>query len=209
MAQVKEPFAALNKAMDKKQKCEYDAATPTWSCNLDGSSTTLGKNTPGEPTDASQESQLSASRWPSQAHHLIPHKQLKGHQLSKWLKADGNLFADTKYNVDHKNNGKWMPYASKLKEWKGATPTKKRNLMFKVMRLANIQLHQGRHSRSDKYRIGVTAYKARVDEYLNRIRDNAVSHVKGQSSSKKKKKPCTDCQNKKQGKKFPPRNNTL
>jgi len=131
---------------------------------------------------------------------LIPHLQLKDHPVSKWLKESSFLYADTKYNVDHSNNGKWMPYASSLPEW--TTTTDKKTLMFKVMRLANIQLHQSRHSSGNAYGVGEAPYKQRVAEYLDKIRSNSVSHYAGNPK-------CDDCDGEKQSGKYPPRNNTV
>jgi hypothetical protein len=193
--------------MSKDSKCNYKPNnTPQWKANLEGSGEALAANL-GKKPKATSASQLSKNNWPSQAHHLIPHKQLKGHQVAKWLKGKSKLYADTYYDVDHENNGKWMPYASGLKEWivGASTPAQKkknRDLMFKVMKLANIQLHQGRHSKSNKYGIGLTPYKARVDEYLCKINNHSKSHYAGPNK-------CSTCSGKKQSGKYPPRENTV
>lgn len=206
MAEMGEGIAIMAAALDEDAKCDYEPPSESWKANLDGSGTALGNNLGNKP-DASSEADLTATAWPSQAHHLIPHKTLKEHPVAKWLKKGDFLFADTYYNVDHANNGKWMPYASSLKEWK-KKPTKKadiasnRALMFKVMSLSQIQLHQGRHSSSDRYGIGDAPYKERVKSYLKKIKNNAVSHYAG-------KKPCQDCKGKQQNGKYPPRANTV
>jgi hypothetical protein len=200
VTEVGESVAVLVGEMDKKEECDYKPEETKWRCNLSGNSTTLGNNLGNKP-DASKESELSSGSWPSQAHHLIPHKQLAAHPVSKWLKKGSILYGDTQYDVDHRNNGKWMPYASSLAEWRRSGVRKKRDLMFKVMRLSGIQLHQGRHSRSP-YGVGQLGYKERVDQYLDKIRNNAVSHAKGPP-------PCDDCSSKKDGKLLPPRDNTV
>ena len=182
-------------------KCEHKPKKSTWTANLAGNSTTLGDNLKNKP-DAATAADITASDWPSQAHHLIPHLQLKAHAVAKWLKKSSIIFEDTKYNVDHKKNGKWMPYASKLPEWKKYSAKKKRDLMFLLMRVSGIQLHQGRHSRKNKYGIGVAAYKARVAEYLDKIRNRSAAHVKGPPK-------CKPCDGKKDGDKYPARHNTV
>jgi hypothetical protein len=195
-----ESVAVLVKAMAKKDECEYKPEDTPWRCNLSGDSTTLGNHL-GEKPHASKESELSSGSWPSQAHHLIPHKQLAAHPVSKWLKKGSILLADTQYDVDHEKNGKWMPYASGLKEWRSSGVRRKRALMFKVMELSGIQLHQGRHSHNP-YGTGSLGYKERVDQYLDKIRNNAITHIKGPP-------PCEDCKSKQDAKKFPPRDNTV
>lgn len=191
---------------DDDDKCSYKSDDDGWVANLDGSGEVLGNNLGNKP-NATTESGLSATSWPSQAHHLIPHKTLKPHPLSKWLKESDFLFADTSYDVDHENNGKWMPYASSLREWitgatKKADVDSNRRLMFKVMRLAQIQMHQGPHSSRKRYGIGEAPYKERVKLYLKKIKNNAVSHYAGTNA-------CSDCSGKKQANKFPPRVNTV
>ena len=94
-----------------------------------------------------------------------------------------------------------------LPEWKtGATSAKdiaqNKTLMFKVMELAQIQLHQGRHSASNRYDIGDQAYKKRVKDYLAKINENAMSHFAGVCK-------CQDCSGKEQAGKYPPRDNTV
>lgn len=191
---------------DKKLKCDYQPENLNWTANLDGDSTALGTNL-GQKPHAENESQLTKDRWPSQAHHLIPHLTIKSHAVAKWLKSGSIIYSDTKYNVDHENNGMWMPYASSLAEWKtGATTAsaiaKNWALMFRVMALAQIQLHQGRHSSSNKYGIGECPYHERVKQYLEKIKNNAVSHFN-------KKPACVDCSGKSQAGKVPPRDNTV
>jgi hypothetical protein len=184
---------------DKKNKCEFKPDETTWTANLKVSSDTLGTNLDNKP-DSKNESQLSSSDWPSQAHHLIPHLTIADHDVKDFLKTGDILYGDTKYNVDHKNNGKWMPYASSRPEWKIYNSKKKRALMYKVMGLAGIQLHQEPHSKKNKYGIGDDAYKQRVTTYLDKIQNNGASHFA-------KPNPCQDC--KENINKYPPRNNTV
>ena len=200
MTELNEGIAALLGFMEDDEKCEYQPQKG-WKCNLNGSSSALATQMGNKPTTTTKESALSATCWPSQAHHLVPHIQLKAHAVAKWLKTGPSIYADTQYNVDHKNNGKWMPYASDMDTWK-KKPTQRRSLMFKIMRLSGIQMHQGPHSRRNKYGIGATPYKERVNEYLELIREDAVSHYVGPPE-------CKDCKGKKQAKKYPPRNNTV
>ena len=94
-----------------------------------------------------------------------------------------------------------------LPEWKtGATSAKdiaqNKTLMFKVMELAQIQLHQGKHSSSNRYDISERAYGLRVKDYLDKIDNNAMSHYAGVCK-------CQDCSGKEQAGKCPPRENTV
>lgn len=202
-----EGMAMLTAIVDEDVKCLYQPDNGKgWTANLSGSGEALAANL-GDKPNADSETDLSATNWPSQAHHLIPHKTLKRHKLSHWLQKGDRLFAHTYYNVDHENNGKWMPYASGLREWvtrasSGADLKNNRKLMFKVMEMAQIQLHQGPHSDSDRYGVGEAPYKGRVMEYLDKIQDNALSHYAGDHA-------CSDCSSKKQGGKYPPRGNTV
>src|SRR5690606_20907067 len=97
--------------------------------------------------------------------------------------------------------------ASSLPEWTTAATTKadidkNRVLMFKIMKLAKIQMHQGKHSSSNRYGIGEAPYKERVKQYLKKIKNNAVSHYAGDPC-------CKDCKGKKQANKYPPRENIV
>lgn len=204
--QIGEGIAKLEKIMEEDSKCHYKPDDKKWNANLDGDSGVLSEYLGNKP-NASNEAELTKTAWPSQAHHIIPHLTLKRHILSDWLKSDEILYQDTYYNVDHKNNGKWMPYASILPEWNtGATKQsdieKNRQLMFKIMGLANIQLHQSRHSTSNCYGTAEAGYKERVKLYLDKIKNNAESHYAGEL-------PCSDCSGKKQNGKYPPRKNTV
>ena len=187
--------------LDEKEKCNYKPETNNWRANLDGSSTRLELALGNKP-HANNESELSSSNWPSQAHHLIPHLTLKAHAVADCLKKDNKIYEDTKYDVDHQNNGKWMPYASSLPEWSTGTPTQQRALMFKIMRLAKIQMHQGPHSGKNNYGIGIKPYKKRVIDYLDAIDNHAVSHYADAHK-------CKDCNSKKFANKYPPRENTV
>jgi hypothetical protein len=186
-----------------QEKCDFKPDKQNWTANLDGNSTAL-EGYLGNKPNANKESELSSDNWPSQAHHLIPHVTLKEHAVAMWLKKTGSsiMWGDTFYNVDHENNGVWLPYASALPEWKRYGAKRRRELMFKVMRLSGLQLHQGPHSGSNRYEVGEQPYKACVIKYLDKIKQNAVSHYK-------KKPPCKDCQSKSDNGKVPPRANTV
>lgn len=209
MTQVIEGIDILVQVMDEddvKKKCNYQLSGEAWTCNLEGESSRLAEFL-GDKPNALSEAELTKYKWPSQAHHLIPHLTLLKHNVSKWLETSNVLFNDTYYNVDHKNNGKWMPYASSLPEWKtgSSTPEDKksnRELMFKVMKLSQIQLHQSRHSSSNRYGIGEAPYKERVAQYLDKIRNNGTSHYAGEGK-------CDICDDKKKANKFPARENTV
>ena len=186
-----------------KKKCEYKPPKRDWKANLEGSGESLGKSL-GDKPHAASEKALSASDWPSQAHHLIPHLTLKSHPVAQMIKKGKLVYEDANYDVDHKNNGLWLPYASSLPEWKSYGPAAKRELMFKVMRLSGLQLHQGPHS-SKKYGAGEAGYKQRVTEYLDRLQNNAISHYAGSGGMP----PCEDCKGKSQAGKFPATANTV
>lgn len=203
MTEVGEAVLVELLAQQDKEKCDFKPQKETWTANLEGSSTALEGHLGNKPT-ASRESELSPDHWPSQAHHLIPHLTLKDHMVAMWLKKikSSIMWGDTFYNVDHENNGKWLPYASALQEWKRYGAKRRRDLMFKVMRLSGLQLHQGPHSGSNRYEIGEQPYKACVIKYLDKIKQNAVSHYK-------KKPPCKDCASNSDNGKVPPRANTV
>lgn len=202
MPHQQDGLAALQQDLDQKETCDFRPEKKAWRANLSGSSEVLGDHLGGKPRDAARESELTARRWPSQAHHLIPHLQLADHAVADWLKEGDLLYGDTRYDVDHRNNGVWLPYASSLAEWDEAGPKKKRALMFKVMGLSGLQLHQGPHSRKNRYGVGLAPYKKRVEQYLAKIDDHCISHYAG-------KPPCKDCSAKKEKGKYPPRDNTV
>lgn len=193
-------------------KCETKADDEEWKAILDGSSSRLGSALGNKP-EATQKSQLSAKRWPSQAHHLVPFETLKKHPIKNWLKEKGSskIWADTAYDVDHKKNGMWMPYASSLKEWTTKATSAKdrannRELMFTVMGLAQIQLHQSRHSLRNRYGIGEAPYHVRVNKYLRHIQDGMLRH---EGKRRDGEPVCRDCFNGKRAKLFPPRANII
>lgn len=195
-------LVALLKEQDL-QKCDFKPDETDWTANLDGDSKALEKSL-GEKPSAGEESELSNDKWPSQAHHLIPHLTLKDHAVAKWLQQGNGsiMWGDTFYDVDHEHNGRWLPYASSLKEWGARDAKGRRELMFKVMRLSGLQLHQGPHSGSNRYGVGEQPYKACVVKYLDKIKQSAVSHYK-------KQPPCADCQGNSKSGKVPPRANTV
>jgi hypothetical protein len=215
--QVGEGIAVLVEFMeeDKKKKCDFKPEQKTWKAKLVGKGGTLGDNIGSRP-NATCVAELSSSCFPSQAHHLIPNARLnpkaKGaedeppHSVHEFLIDGDYLYADTDYDINHKKNGKWMPYAHALKEWKTGATLKKdkaynKDIMFKVMQVANIQMHQGAHSYK-KFGVGEAGYLKRVNQYLDKIDDNALSHYAGVFE-------CDDCKSKEQSGKFPPRANII
>lgn len=209
--QLGEPvLVAFIKAENTESKCEVKSTQTQWDAILDGSSSRLGSALGNRP-DASSRKDLSSKDWPSQAHHLVPHETLKKHPIKHWLEEGQKIWGDTEYDVDHKKNGMWMPYASSLKEWKTAAKTKKdrdenRKLMFEVMSLAQIQMHQSRHSLRNRYGIGEAPYHVRVNQYLRRVQDGMVRH----EGKRPDGKPfCKDCFSKKKGSLYAPRENTI
>ena len=189
-------FTLVIDKFDQEKKCEYKPTEHKWKANLDGNSTTLA-NKLGNKPHANSAQELSSTSWPSQAHHLIPHKTLKSHPVAALVKKGKTLYEDANYDVDHKKNGIWLPYASSLPEWSTLDARGKRRLMFEVMALSGLQLHQGPHS-SSKYGMGEAGYKQRVKQYLGKIQNNAISHYAGLS-------PCQDCKSKSQNGKYPAR----
>lgn len=95
------------------------------------------------------------TRFPLQAHHLIPKNYLPKHPVCAFLAVKGTkvgnpgfeLLSDTAYDNDHQHNGYCLPYASPLKEWKdaGSDIDAKDQLAFDLMDLTKRQLHQGSH----------------------------------------------------------------
>src|SRR4051812_44573544 len=131
MTEVGEGVAVVAAYIAEDKKCEYDAEIPQWKCKLEGDGGRLAVNLTihcgiPKPVVPVSVNDVTYTCWPSQAHHLIPWQQLEGHQITQWLtesppKKAGvptKLLKDTPYDVDHGNNGKFMPYASDLLEWK-------------------------------------------------------------------------------------------
>lgn len=206
MTDIAEGVAIVMRAMDEDQRCEHKPPKTSWKCNLDGDGRRLGNNLVsqvGVPRPATPASllQVTERSWPSQAHHLIPWQQLRKHAVSQWLAAappvvPAKLTDDNSYDVDHGLNGKFMPYASALPEWASASAAKKVAIANRVMAVAGIQLHQGRHSKT-KYAAGEAGYKTRVDEYLTAIHVNSLAHS------------CEECAAKKTDGKVAPRKNVV
>ena len=202
-----EGVAMLVELMVKETVCEHKPEAQKWVCKLDGESTRLAGNITDhkdipKPSVPARLSGVTSDSWPSQAHHLIPWQQLLKHPVTQWLaKKKQKLRGDNDYSVDHGNNGKFMPYASDLREWSGANTDRKRAIVEAVMTAAGIQLHQGPHSYKP-YGVGEDGYKTRVGEYLDAIKANSHDHFSA-------KPPCEDCKNKADGKKLPPRRNVV
>jgi hypothetical protein len=201
-----EAFAAALAKTDEKVKCQYKKPKDEWKCVLGGDSGHLetnikrdrGKAKPETPASLAQ---VTKSRWPSQAHHLIPHVQLSGHVVTEWIaESKDALLGDCNYSVNHGLNGKFMPYASSLSDWKSASTEKKVKIANKVMKAAGIQLHQGAHS-YEPYNENQDGYKTRVEEYLEKVKDQSVGHYDPETG-------CEECRETTNGK-VPPRRNTV
>jgi hypothetical protein len=92
------------------------------------------------------------TKFPLQAHHLIPKNFLPKHSVCSFLakgytkNPDYKLKVDAPYDNDHAANGYCLPYASALAEWKGIQgKVKKDKLAQQLMKLTQRQLHQGSH----------------------------------------------------------------
>jgi hypothetical protein len=200
-----EAFAAVLAKMDEEIECQYKPAKEPWNCVLAGDSGHLETNIKrdrkiSKPQTPARLAQVNSRVWPSQAHHLIPHVQLSGHVVTEWIEQDkGTLQYDANYSVNHGMNGKFMPYASALAEWSSASTDRKTEIANAVMKAAGIQLHQGAHS-YEPYNDGQAGYKTRVEEYLEAVKDQSVSHYDPEV--------CEKCSQEKSGK-VPPRRNTV
>lgn len=204
---------AFLKSDNEKAKCAFKPDETTWKANLQGKSSRLRVSLKdNEPTRPASKADLSSSVFHAQAHHLIPHDHLREHAVHHWLQKGDAITGDTRYDVDHRNNGVWLPYAYHLPEWipmaqawqdaTGAKLQANGDLKHEVMRKTRRQLHQGSHSETEDYGAGDAAYHEQVSKYLDKIRNNAASHYKLSP-------PCPDCEPKKDGKKLPPRDNTV
>lgn len=208
--QVKLPVGVAQ-GSTPEEKCELKPpGPPQWVCDLAGDATRLGRNLSEyvpEPLPCPSEASLSLGCWPYQTHHLIPWQQLAKHPVTQWLKETPEkgipqmMYGDTDYCVDSWENGKYMPYASILPEWQGASTKEKLRLRRIVMEKAQMQLHQGPHS-FKAYVAGEEGYKTRVDKYLKEVIRDASGHYK-------KDPPCPDCKDKKQAGKVAPRRNVV
>jgi hypothetical protein len=207
MTEMAEMLAVLLDFLEEGIKCEFPEDKDEWTCTLDGNSDTLAQNITkhmgiAKPKVPSKLADVSPSTWPSQAHHLVPWQQLKKHPVTQWLAmSKKRLLRDNDYSVDHGHNGKFMPYASDLREWSGSSAAKKRRIAERVMTVAGIQLHQGPHSYKP-YGVGEDGYKTRVAEYLEKINGSSLDHYT-------KDPPCKDCKVKSQGGKKSPRRNVV
>jgi hypothetical protein len=209
--QVKLPVGVAQ-AQTPEVKCEFKPpGPPEWVCDLNGDAGRLGDNLSEyvpRPAPCAREADLSFECWPYQTHHLIPWQQLQKHPVTQWLAKTPpgkgipkKLYGDTDYCVDSWENGKFMPYASSLPEWDGASTAEKLRLRRRVMQLARMQLHQGPHSFS-AYAAGEAGYKTRVAEYLNAVTRTANEHYT-------KDPPCDDCKNNERKGKLAPRRNVV
>ena len=150
---------------------------------------------PSEPRELEQGWDLFAcnrNTFPYQTHHLIPEKQLPYHKITNWLtdspkdecrNKDYKLAGDTNYDTNGARNGYFMPFASTTHQWKKKSSKKMRRLVcFEMMRRTKIQLHQGRHSKTEdhleKPDLEGAPYKEQVAEFLGEIDVAVTTHVK-------------------------------
>lgn len=131
------------------------------------------------------------STFPCQTHHLIPEKQLPDHSVTAWLTDSPKsscehekykLSGDTSYDTNGAKNGYFMPFASTTYQWSVATAVQKNKICFEMMRRTKIQLHQGRHSKSQDYSEdpsveGFSPYKKQVEEFLDEIDRQVTTHI--------------------------------
>lgn len=212
MTEVGEGVAIVAAYIAEDKKCEYEPPNTNWTCKLDGDGGRLANGleaigVPKPPTPTKIED-VSYTCWPAQAHHLIPWQALAKHQVTQWLAktppkkagVPGKVIKDTDYNVDHGNNGKFMPDSMHLPGWKTASAAKKTELSKMVMGAAGIQLHQGRHT-ATKYGNAEAGYHTRVKEYLAKIDLLSLEHITVTQ--------CKDCKDKIEDGKVPPRANTI
>jgi hypothetical protein len=205
--QVSVFFAIVDVKAASESPCDHSDDKTNWRCNLEGQtagalidnlSRDRGKKKPVWPAPGGANSINDASKeyWPSEAHHLIPWQMIAGqggHKVKQHLKSATFLTSDANYSINHGNNGKFMPFASDLKEWRGSEEEKAK-IAFKLMDRVGIQLHQSRHS-GESYGGNREGYKTRVTELLNKIRNEEdIHHI-----------TCKECTKKANGKKFPPR----
>jgi hypothetical protein len=190
---------------EAKYKCSHEEDKTQWKCNLEGE--TAGHLTENIPTCYEEEPEWPPSTgkpnlgnctkttWPSQAHHLIPWKQLKAHKTAHYLAKNKNKLVDNNhYSVNHGNNGYFMPFASNITDWDSASEIKKQKIAIALMDVTGIQLHQSKHS-YEAYECAEQGYKEAVNKYLNIILNEALIHYD----------ICEQCKSKKQGNKVPPR----
>ncbi len=209
MTQAIEPvfFAKVQSGGGTETPCDHSAPKTGWRCVLQGKTAShlvenisrdrkIKRPTWPAPNGSNSLADVSRSKrtWPHEAHHLIPWQQLKKHPVRQFLKKGSKLLVDANYSVNHGNNGKFMPYASDLRDWKGSEKVKAQ-VAFEVMDEVGVQLHQSRHS-FQSFDGGVTVgYKSRVKELLDAIRRTENRHRDG----------CQECARKSDDGKLPPR----
>ncbi len=139
----------------------------------------------------------SGTRFPLQAHHIIPKNYLPDLMVCAFLgkgytkHPKVQLSGDTQYDTDHAYNGYCLPYASALVEWKSAKDKDKlaNNLMALTMR----QLHQGSHKQyqyqaeapvgeeeedEDVGHADAPGYLAKIGDLLDLVAKRAFDHTK-------------------------------
>jgi hypothetical protein len=200
-------FGMVDADSGSKSACDHTDDKSGWRCNLEGKTAGAlidnierdrSKAKPVWPPPGGTNSVHDATKtnWPSEAHHLIPWQMIAGragHKVKQYLKRGTYLIADANYSINHGNNGKFMPFASDLKEWKG-TESVKAKVAFDLMDRVGIQLHQSRHS-YESYGGNTEGYKTIVTELLDTIRLSESRH----------RDKCEECKTKADDKKFPPR----
>lgn len=210
MTQVIEPvlFAPVTDTAPGQTPCDHSADKTQWRVVLAGKTRGhLNENLnrdrkiaeplwppPAGGNSVADVSAGSPGHWPHEAHHLIPWQQLARHNVKSFLKKGQRLYGDANYSVNHGNNGKFLPFVSDLKEWKGASAAKKQQIAELVMSKLGLQLHQGRHSMSP-YGAGKKGYKSRSKELLDNVRDSETVHTRA----------CKPCKDNKDDGKLPPR----
>jgi A nuclease family of the HNH/ENDO VII superfamily with conserved AHH len=141
---------------------------------------------------------ISKTRFPIQAHHIIPKNHLPKHPVCTFLGKKYSkhkvyqLKQDAPYSCDHPNNGYCLPYATPLAEWKKAAKAAdpgeaKKDLCFYVMEKTGRQLHQGSH-RAEAYDAvaddeeasihgRVPGYLEYINQLLTVVQQAAQTHV--------------------------------
>ncbi|MHB8813465.1 MAG: hypothetical protein ACYDAE_09360 [Steroidobacteraceae bacterium] len=155
------------------------------------------------PADGWAKAHISPSRFPIQAHHIIPKNHLPTHPVCTFLAAGYTQHAtyqlteDTPYDTDHANNGYCLPYATPLAEWKKARgdDAEKLKLCFFVMRKTRRQLHQGSHKAApydtvaddEEPEIHIEGYLSAVNIFLEAVQVSMEDHLEECNVCKKKK----------------------
>jgi hypothetical protein len=147
----------------------------------------------------------NTTKFPWQAHHLIPAKLLPKHDVCFFLAKNSKkshpkyvLEFDTYYDTNDGLNGRFLPFASTTHQWKdaGTSAAKKKDVCFKMMKKTQRQLHQGPHSHTDYLKgedpnAESKGYKQAVKDLLGIVYHATLKHID----------VCEECKGKKKGKK--------